>query len=102
MLRSRRERRTIFEGGGYRALLVRGSQRDHVFAFARVASDGHAIVVVPRLPASRDGARDDTPIELPFPPRSYHHVLTGPSVASPARAIADVLGDFPITVLDAP
>jgi (1->4)-alpha-D-glucan 1-alpha-D-glucosylmutase len=108
MLRYRREQRSIFEEGEYRPIAVRGTQHRHVFAFARVAGDRQAVVVVPRLVASFDGAWGDTRLELPAGHGTYHNVLTDRCIPPrPAAAntvtldIADVFADFPVAMLGA-
>jgi (1->4)-alpha-D-glucan 1-alpha-D-glucosylmutase len=105
MLRFRRNEPAIFETGSYRPLATGGVHAHRLFAFARIAGGGQAVVAVPRLTASFDLDWRDSWIELP--PGEFENVFTGQSVSpSPAgpggllmvRA-ADLFGQFPIAAL---
>jgi (1->4)-alpha-D-glucan 1-alpha-D-glucosylmutase len=117
MLRFRRERRELFERGGYDALVPRGAAREHVFAFARTLGDQQVVVVVPRLVATLApdlevpplGERiwGDTEVALPdiAVPDAYRHIFTDRPVAvhrgAPATVrAADVFEHFPIAILE--
>jgi (1->4)-alpha-D-glucan 1-alpha-D-glucosylmutase len=50
-LRCRRDHPGLFSAGEYIPLLGEGAKAVHLFAFARRAGDGYALVAVPRLPA---------------------------------------------------
>jgi (1->4)-alpha-D-glucan 1-alpha-D-glucosylmutase len=48
-LRYRRDHRALFYSGDYVPLEGRGQKSDHVFAFARIHSEGSLVTVIPRL-----------------------------------------------------
>src|SRR5688572_2421414 len=52
LLRARRDERDVFTQGDYNPVDVQGSQRAHLFAFARTVGDQTVIVAVPRLIAT--------------------------------------------------
>jgi (1->4)-alpha-D-glucan 1-alpha-D-glucosylmutase len=56
LLRFRRSRPQLFDGGSYLALDVRGPLRRHVVAFARRRAADWVVVAVPRLPLTVAGA----------------------------------------------
>jgi (1->4)-alpha-D-glucan 1-alpha-D-glucosylmutase len=117
MLRARRDSHELFRRGAYEPLAAKGSRRDHVFAFARVMGDRHALVVVPRLvatltpdggPPVGDAVWGDTRIHLPeMAPRCYRQLFTGrcvPVIEEAGRSwikAADVFEAFPIGFLEA-
>ena len=117
MLRARRASHDVFRDGSYEPLAADGTQRNHVFAFARVLGQRQALVVVPRLVATLkpDGGAPvgeavwgSTRIQVPeSAPRCYQHRLTGrcvPIVEDGGRSwirAADVFEAFPIGFLEA-
>ena len=114
LLHMRREHASLFTGGGYLPLTVRGSLANHVVAFARTRESERAIVVAPRLIQSaigKNGSRpnwEDTAIELPEPLRagSFRAVLEDRDVrfseGTATLALAEVLTELPMTVLLSP
>jgi len=121
LLRFRRDRRELFDQGGYLPLDAQGTARDHLFAFARTLADRHVLVVVPRLVATLVSDVDVPPLgervwgdtELLLPetltvPDAYRNVLTDRPVATrstPHRPAtiraADVFEHVPIAILSA-
>jgi (1->4)-alpha-D-glucan 1-alpha-D-glucosylmutase len=116
MLRARRASHDVFGNGSYEPLATDGSQRDHVFAFARVLGQRQALVAVPRLVATLkpDGEAPvgdvwaDTRIRVPeSAPRCYKQLFTGrcvPAIEDAGRTwikAADVFEAFPIGFLEA-
>jgi (1->4)-alpha-D-glucan 1-alpha-D-glucosylmutase len=114
LLRARREARDIFASGDYNPVDVQGSQRDHIFAFARTAGGRRVIVAVPRLVATMAPQVDTAPIgervwgdTLLVPRGAYagglHNVMTDRCVPihpeTGAIRAADVFDHFPVAVL---
>src|SRR5262249_21004148 len=109
-LATRRAHVALFQRGDYAPLDVSGGLADHVRAFARVASDDAAIVVVPRFLARRG-------VETPPLGSSYWkdtRVATGAnlsgrftnvftdatvSVNDGRLPVAEALADFPVALL---
>lgn len=102
----------LFRDGGYVPLEVQGSQRDHVFAFARCQGERWLVVVVPHRIAGLLGtaqgplvpadAWGDTSVVLPVgAPRAFTQVLTGAPLASAdGRIVLSVaLQELPVAVL---
>jgi (1->4)-alpha-D-glucan 1-alpha-D-glucosylmutase len=93
-LQARREHEALFTRGEYRALEVRGAHAAHVFAFARMGSDGQAaLTIVPRLtvtaapngqPPAGTGVWGDTVIVLPpeLADRRWRCAIAGHEVSS--------------------
>jgi (1->4)-alpha-D-glucan 1-alpha-D-glucosylmutase len=115
-LRFRRERRAIFEQGGYVPLAANGARAVHVFAFSRELEGQQVLVIVPRLVATLGGDGDHAPLgegawgntrlELPDVPRaSYRDIFTDACVqvrregGTPFLPMSDVLRHFPVAVL---
>lgn len=118
MLRARRERRELFESGGYEGLRAEGRHHEHVFAFRRHLAGRQLLLVVPRLlaPLLPDldtpplGARtwDDTRVTLPGDaPLQFKDLLTGRCLTASeqdgttALALAEVFEHFPVALLEA-
>jgi (1->4)-alpha-D-glucan 1-alpha-D-glucosylmutase len=117
LLRVRRDRRELFQNGGYEPLVAGGVRGEHVFAFARAAGEHRLIVAVPRLIATLvpeadapvgDRVWGDTWIPVPAGGTgAYRHVLTQrtveprPGPTGPALRAAEVFEHFPIAVLEA-
>ncbi|HEY2852995.1 MAG TPA: malto-oligosyltrehalose synthase [Gemmatimonadaceae bacterium] len=111
LLNMRRDRASLFTGGGYLPLQVQGSLARHVVAFARTSGTDRAIVVAPRLMQSatpRNSARpdwQDTALLLPEPLRggSFRSVLGDGEVrlveASTTLALGALLSNLPMAVL---
>jgi (1->4)-alpha-D-glucan 1-alpha-D-glucosylmutase len=116
LLRFRRDRRDLFEQGGYTPLAVEGAAREHVFAFARSDGSKHLIVAIPRLVATLapDGAPPvgervwgDTRIRLDADaPATCRDALTGRETAAGRDGgatwlrAADVFAGLPVAVLE--
>jgi (1->4)-alpha-D-glucan 1-alpha-D-glucosylmutase len=109
-LRARRE--ALFRDGGYRPLALHGALRAHALAFAREAGDERVLVVVtlhashrlqpgdaPRIPPAR---WEDTRLALPQGwEGDWVDALTGRHrVGGPELALAELLGDLPVAVLE--
>jgi len=111
LLNMRRDRASLFTGGGYVPLQVQGSLARHVVAFARTSETERAIVVAPRLMQSatpRNSAQpdwQDTAVLLPEPLRagSFRSVLGDGEVrlveASTTLALGELLSNLPVAVL---
>jgi (1->4)-alpha-D-glucan 1-alpha-D-glucosylmutase len=81
----------------YEPLLVSGPQADRVVAFAR---GGGAVTVVPRLVAglAAGGGWSDTTVGLPD--GQWRDVLSGQRLAGGTQAVAEILGRFPVALLE--
>ncbi len=115
LLRARRDQRDIFTHGDYNPVDVQGSQRAHLFAFARTAGDRRLIVAVPRLIATLAPQVDVPPIgervwgdTCLLPPAGvrrggFHDLITDRCVPVQAETgairAADVFERFPIAVM---
>jgi len=111
LLNMRRDRASLFTGGGYVPLQVQGSLARHVVAFARTSETDRAIVVAPLLMQSatpRNSAQpdwQDTAVLLPEPlrARSFRSVLGDGEVrlveASTTLALGELLSNLPVAVL---
>jgi (1->4)-alpha-D-glucan 1-alpha-D-glucosylmutase len=118
LLRFRRARADLFRLGGYEALAVGGTRRDHLFAFARAHAGDRVLIIVPRLVATLlpdagvaplgERVWNDTRITLPAECTAtvFRHVLTDESVTAVRDGdqlsvkAADVFARFPIAFLD--
>jgi (1->4)-alpha-D-glucan 1-alpha-D-glucosylmutase len=110
-LRARREHPgAVGEQGRYVPLQVMGTHADRVVAFARVAPDGDALVVLaPRLPGPLlagggwpvGEAWQDTAVAIPDDVGVSQDLLTGAQVAqhSGGLPLRDVLGTLPVALL---
>ena len=117
MLRFRRARRGLFEGGVYEPVEATGANRDHVFAFMRRYERAQLLLVVPRLvttlapdpdvPPLGERVWGETSLVLPGAAAScYRDVFTDCCVhprddhgRATARA-ADVFEHFPVALLE--
>jgi (1->4)-alpha-D-glucan 1-alpha-D-glucosylmutase len=116
-LNYRRDHRAVFERGEYLALAGFGPASDHLCAFARRSSERVVVAAVPRLlaglvrpdelPLGRD-VWGDTVLELPYEDegRTYRNIFTGERVVTRRSAVrsglalAEVLSDFPVALLE--
>ncbi|MFP3940368.1 MAG: malto-oligosyltrehalose synthase [Thermoanaerobaculia bacterium] len=104
----RRRRPELFgPGGGYEPLAPRGPRAAHAVAFARTGPEGPgAVTLVPRLVLTRGPATDGHQEEawagtaLDVPAGRWRNVLTGEPVAPGAAALAELLGRFPVALLE--
>ena len=95
-LELRARRPELFDAGGtYTALTVAGACADHVVAFARGA-EPEAVTVAPRLVL---GVRDWGDTTVPLPDGEWLDLLGGGSWRVATR-VADLLGDFPVALLE--
>jgi len=95
-LRLRRDRADCYGPRGvYTPLAAKGSRASHVVAFSRGES---AITVVPRLVHRLSGNWDDTELELPA--GRWHDVMSGIDHDGGSRPLAELLGRFPVALLD--
>jgi (1->4)-alpha-D-glucan 1-alpha-D-glucosylmutase len=98
-LELRRRRRPCFVGAeaGYEPIRATGPAAEHAVAFSR---GGAVVTIVPRLSLRRelDGGWRDTTVELPE--GEWTDVFTGASRNSGPTAVSDVLGDFPVALLE--
>jgi len=111
-LAHRRDNPALYALGDYIPLEITGVQADRVVAFLRRQPEGGAaLVVVPRLTAPLLGGVDaplvpaqawgDTGLVLPGGPWRWRNLLTGVAVRSgEGLALADLLSDFPVALLD--
>ncbi len=102
---------TLFSDGEYRPLESRGPLAEHVLAFARVAKEGIALTIVPRLlarpgveqlPLGKSYWGDET--RLLAPPEAGSRLvnpLTGERLTVDRRALllAEVFTSFPVALL---
>jgi (1->4)-alpha-D-glucan 1-alpha-D-glucosylmutase len=119
-LTCRRAAPDLFRVGTYVPLPTVGQHADHVCAFARRGETRAVLTVVPRLtaPLTDNGARlplgsdvwDDTRVTLPpeIPRGPYVNLFSGAEVqtaetdSGPALAVGEILGEFPVALLEAP
>ena len=96
-LRLRAARPEAYDGGAYRALPVAGERAAHAVAFCRAEA---AATIVPRLAAGllRAGGWADTSVELPA--GGWVDRLSGRGWPGGPVALADVLGTFPVALLE--
>jgi (1->4)-alpha-D-glucan 1-alpha-D-glucosylmutase len=110
-LRLRRERPNLFAKGDYLPLRASGRRAEHVVAFARRAGAQCVVAIVPRLVATLTEASGyafpspavwaDTQVSGDVPPGRYRDVFTGAEMdVTEGIAIADLLGSFPVALLD--
>ena len=117
LLQFRRRHHQLFEQGAYEPVAAGGARAGHVFAFSRANENQRILVVVPRLVASLladtdippvgERVWDDTSLVLPpGGPSAYRQIFTGRCLPvrrdgqGAALAMADVLRDFPIALLE--
>jgi len=106
LLRLRRDHPELFAEGDYLPLEVEGSRATHLCAFARRRDQQILVVAAPRLMhrLHHGGAVADwgaTALVLPQP-GPWHDLFTGKRIdAEDKVAVADLLGDFPVSVLTA-
>jgi (1->4)-alpha-D-glucan 1-alpha-D-glucosylmutase len=114
----RRTHADLFGRGRYIRIAVRGAQRHHAIAFARMAAAEAVLVVVPRLVASLMGQRGGAPLgtdvwtttELVLPRGQeswrYRNVLTdelldvGAACEASSLPLATIFGHFPVAILE--
>ncbi|MEZ4502651.1 MAG: malto-oligosyltrehalose synthase [Dehalococcoidia bacterium] len=115
MLEARRALDPLFIEGDYVPLEARGARAEHVIAFARRLQDRVAIAVAPRFVASMTPATTGGPLWAPdwgdttldLPPdieaARLHDAITGVEVSPSGAALplAEVLGSFPVALLEA-
>lgn len=117
-LNFRRQHAALFQQGDYVPLAVEGPLAERVCAFARVAGEQAAIVVVPRLIkdvgrldrlAWAAGAWAETSLVLPWPAKRWRHVFTGAILDAEAAdgeasrlMVEQALGSFPLALLGNP
>ena len=113
-LRLRRAAPDLFRDGDYVPVEAAGAKAAHVFAFARRTADRAVLAVVPRLVVGLTGGADRPPLgvevwgdtRLMLPGSADGEVwvnrLTGESltVAGAGLAVAQVLGHFPVALLE--
>jgi (1->4)-alpha-D-glucan 1-alpha-D-glucosylmutase len=114
LLRFRRSRPGLFDGGSYVALDVRGPRRGHVVAFARRRGPEWTVVAVPRLPLTVAGAGRmpvgsalwaGTSVVVPEAcPGQLVDVVTGRSCSSRRRRLGldHAFATLPLAVLAVP
>ena len=94
-LRIRRSKEEAFGSEGkYKAIVAKGSKREHVVAFSR---RGEVVVIVPRLPAQIRNDWGNT--TLPIPAGSWHNVLSGAEIQPGSVPVRDILKVFPVALL---
>jgi (1->4)-alpha-D-glucan 1-alpha-D-glucosylmutase len=94
----RRRRPELFgPSGEYAPLPADGPMAGHVVAFGRGPS---AVTVAPRLPVrlGNEGGWADTTLTLP--PGRWTDLLTGAELGGGIAAVADLLGAFPVALLE--
>lgn len=117
-LNYRRENRLLFRDGGYVPLMADGSLRENVCAFARLAEDKAALIVVPRfltrlsksVNKMQFGGRAwrDTGIIIPdeIPGGTYRNVFTGEVLTEIERngkkrlPLGEIFARFPVALLE--
>lgn len=81
--------------GGYRPLNATGKKAEHLVACLR----GEAVIALaPRLVLGLRGSWRDTRLTLPS--GSWHNLLTGEDFAGGPRRVAELLGCFPVALLE--
>src|SRR5262249_19199668 len=96
-LRLRAARPEVYDGGAYRALPVTGERAIHAIAFCR----GEAVAtIVPRLPAGLRRAGGWTATSVELPPGEWVDRMGGRGWPGGAVPLADVLGAFPVALLE--
>jgi (1->4)-alpha-D-glucan 1-alpha-D-glucosylmutase len=81
--------------GAYEPLSARGERSEHAVAYLR---GGGALVVVPRLVMGLAGGWGDTSLTLPA--GRWRDALSGREVEGGSCAVADLLADFPVALLE--
>ncbi|HEX2064883.1 MAG TPA: malto-oligosyltrehalose synthase, partial [Acidimicrobiales bacterium] len=96
-LHLRRRRPELFgPDGAYRPLSAHGAKRHHVVAFSRA---DRSVTVVPRLVLGLGADWGDTSVALPT--GRWRNLLTGEEVGEGEVAAKDLLGRFPVALLEA-
>ncbi|MBD8554017.1 malto-oligosyltrehalose synthase [Rhizobium sp. CFBP 8762] len=108
-LKLRGESPDIFDRGDYIALVVTGTRRDHIVAFARVYEGKRVIVAVPRLTLGLlqneqtlggDQFWGDTAISLPVGEGELRNIMTGEEMDGTAELrVSDLLKACPVAIL---
>ena len=110
-LQTRKQRARLFRQGSYHPLPVQGSQKAHLFAFARQAEHSWALCLVPRFLGSvipqgelpvGSAIWQDTHIELPdTAPATWENKLTAQEVKVKDNKLmlANVFSHFPLALL---
>ena len=93
-LHARRDRPDAFLSGGYEPLTAIGPKASHCVAFVR---GGGVATVVPRLPVGLAG--DWSTTILPLPTGGWRDRFTGATWTGDT-ALADLLGSFPVALLE--
>ena len=114
----RKEHVSLFRDGEYVPLTIDGGLRENVCAFARLAGNEVAMIVVPRfLTRLLGGASDvpfgqglwgDTAVEIPerVAANMYRNILTGRAISTVEGngkrklLLRDILADFPVALLE--
>ncbi len=117
-LNYRRENHLLFEDGGYLPIIADGSQKENVCAFARLAGDKAALVVIPRfLTRSLKSVKEmpfgkrvwtDTGVTIPdeIPGDTYRNIFTGELVTEIKQdgkrklLLGEVFASFPVALLE--
>jgi len=117
-LNYRKENCLLFENGGYLPIIAGGSLKENVCAFARLAEDKAALVVVPRfLTRPLKGVEEmpfgehvwrDTEVTIPDGIRgdSYRNIFTGEVVTEIKQDgkrtlhLGEVFASFPVALLE--
>ncbi len=94
-LHLRRRRPEAFRGG-YSALAATGAKAGHVVAYVR---GGEIVAVVPRLVLGLGGDWGDTALTLP--PGGWRDALDGERRFEGAVRVVELLGSFPVALLEA-
>ncbi len=116
-LNFRRANGPLFLDGAYLPLGATGARQEHVCAFSRTLGDEAVVVAVPRLVVGLTGGEEqpplgpaiwqDTRVLLPAEEagRQYRNLYTGEVLTvaekgEAALALAEVLGQFPVALLE--
>ncbi|MFL5757007.1 MAG: malto-oligosyltrehalose synthase [Chloroflexota bacterium] len=100
-VRSRRAR-AFGSSSRYVPLAVRnaaGPEPEPAFAFSRGGAADEAVVVVPR-PSAAPGRPVDPAATVELPPGRWRDALAGGMIEGGSRRLADLLGRFPVAVLE--
>jgi (1->4)-alpha-D-glucan 1-alpha-D-glucosylmutase len=117
-LNFRRRQKELFQNGSYVPLAVSGTAASRVCAFARRDGAAWTVVAVPRFPTGvfaaddaplgRQGAWEDTALELPGDsPAAWSHLFTRETLSARRTAdgkkylyLKDLFCDFPVALLE--
>jgi (1->4)-alpha-D-glucan 1-alpha-D-glucosylmutase len=117
-LNFRRRQKELFQNGSYVPLAVSGTAARRVCAFARRDGAAWSVVAVPRFPTGvfaaddaplgRQGAWEDTALELPGDsPAAWSHLFTRETLSARRTAdgkkylyLKDLFCDFPVALLE--